>query len=73
MLEECQATMTLTTSQFEAILPDKNIHRVIIGEGEVTFNQFQPEKAGNNLELLAQPSNLAYVIFTSGSTGKPKV
>jgi amino acid adenylation domain-containing protein len=68
MLEDAQASLVLTQPHLANQLPAaaKDVHLL-----DATWKAYGDE-AGNDLEDIGTPENLAYVIFTSGSTGRPK-
>lgn len=71
MLDDCDASLLVTTTELRARLPKFN-GLVVEVDGdqkeilEKSLENLKPHKIG------VTPHNLAYVIFTSGSTGRPK-
>ncbi|PSL44992.1 amino acid adenylation domain-containing protein [Chitinophaga niastensis] len=67
IIEDCKATLLLTSSMYRQKLPAMENIRIIEPEEETISEQILP-----SLIPAVIPSQLAYVIYTSGSTGRPK-
>ncbi len=68
MVEDSALTVLVTQEELRNTLEPLNIPLV-------TVDSQWPEigkQSGDNLNLVLNPENLAYLIYTSGSTGKPK-
>jgi len=68
MLEDSQASVLVTTSQQDAMLPPREACTVLLDREQQAIARESDEP----LPQHAVPENLAYVIYTSGSTGRPK-
>jgi amino acid adenylation domain-containing protein len=68
MIEDAKAPLVLAQPHLASQLPSQveDVHLL-----DASWQSYAQE-AGDNLEDLGTPQNLAYVIFTSGSTGRPK-
>ncbi len=66
MLEDCRATVILTSARLCATLPHHSATVVDVTGAELGGSSHE------NPRTAVRPEHLAYVIFTSGSTGRPK-
>lgn len=69
MLEDAQAPILLTQSQFIGNLPSHQAQVLCVDDVEHSAFQSEPT---DNPSVSATPDNLAYVIYTSGTTGNSK-
>ena len=65
MLDDCQATIAITTKKLVHLFPNE-IHKIIIDQVKIG----SPIKV--NPKVKRSVDSLSYVIYTSGTTGKPK-
>ncbi|KAK5137564.1 hypothetical protein LTR08_008544 [Meristemomyces frigidus] len=66
ILQDIEATVLLTTSDFRSKLPQLDGIKVVVAD-----NTTLPHNSESQLPLI-QPSQAAYIMYTSGSTGTPK-
>ncbi|MGZ9233945.1 MAG: amino acid adenylation domain-containing protein [Anaerolineales bacterium] len=68
MLEETAAPVVLTTRLLADRLPASKAQIILLDEDWPAIES----ESNENLSLIADPEQMAYIIYTSGSTGKPK-
>ena len=68
MLEDARAPLVLAQPHLESRLPAQLAETLLLDSSREAYGG----EAGEDLEDVGTPLDLAYVIFTSGSTGRPK-
>ncbi|MEQ1726668.1 MAG: amino acid adenylation domain-containing protein, partial [Sphingopyxis sp.] len=68
ILEDTRTPILLTQEQLFKKLPKITTNVICFDKDWPKIERYD----SNNLKIINQPSNLAYIIYTSGSTGKPK-
>lgn len=68
VLEDAGATVVITESHLEGLLPPDGCAALCLDVERVEIER----ESSVNPDRRGSPDNLAYVIYTSGSTGKPK-
>ncbi|UOE51898.1 non-ribosomal peptide synthase/polyketide synthase [Mucilaginibacter sp. SMC90] len=67
ILEDTKATIILSSSTGKTSLTDTNTQVIELDNNREISNQ-----SSDNLDIIIEPNQLAYIMYTSGSTGKPK-
>ncbi|MGZ9163886.1 MAG: non-ribosomal peptide synthetase, partial [Anaerolineales bacterium] len=68
MLKDARVPVVLTQSNLADVMPDHEANVCFLDRDSDLIAQ----ESSANLELTANPDNLAYIIYTSGSTGQPR-
>jgi amino acid adenylation domain-containing protein len=68
MLEDAHMPVVLTDDESESAVPTDSATVVSLDRDWAALSALD----GDNLDEIADPTNVAYVIYTSGSTGRPK-
>jgi amino acid adenylation domain-containing protein len=68
ILEDSHAPVVLTESHLRRRLPDSSARVVVLDDDRIRIQKYGRE----NLAVVVNDRNAAYLIYTSGSTGQPK-
>jgi len=68
IIDDTEIDLILTEETLKARLPKFNGELILLDTKLSSFSQ----NSSNNLNIIVNPNQLAYIIYTSGSTGKPK-
>jgi amino acid adenylation domain-containing protein/non-ribosomal peptide synthase protein (TIGR01720 family) len=69
MLDDAKVALVITHSKSESSLPTNDFIQLIYFD---KISSLLEQYSKENLDVIIEPQNLAYIIYTSGTTGKPK-